>query len=286
MVMSAVRVTTVWLRDMRRLSHVVIGAAVVAGLAYTWRAAWYGEIASAAGGAAATLAVLGAGVLWGVGLRAGLAAVRGQRRLDRIERRLDHVADAQLESQQHVVRLAAQVDRCRRETEDGDRQLQARLEEVQSRLTQRHQGLLTRIETFSKLHDEQAERLERRVSALESAVQRATAPADREPIEDRDWAVEDTPPGERTVAAYTHLVDDGASGDGLEDARESALRRALRLEFASLIHRRDYVAALAKGDEILERFSGTQAAADFRRVRPHLIRRIELAERATRRSLT
>ena len=59
-------------------------------------------------------------------------------------------------------------------------------------------------------------RLERRVAALESAVRRGAAAADTATIDDpsvSDWAAADSPPGERTVAAYEHLVAQESGGD-------------------------------------------------------------------------
>ena len=128
-------------------------------------------------------------------------------------------------------------------------------------------------------HEDQAERLERRVNSLETALRRAMPTADMAMIDDHDWAASDSPPGERTVAAYQHLITQDASADTVSGAAVLAEKRQLRTEFAGLIHRGDYAGALVKGDEIVDRFPESTAARDFRRVRPHLLRRIHLAKR-------
>lgn len=282
-VMSAVWITTVWLRRMRRLTYAVVGPAVAVGLGFTWRAAWHGDVVQAVVGAAATLAMLGAGVMWGAALRAGLATIRTGRRLERLERYFGTMVNIQLKHQDRLEELADGLEESRLQATQTGRDLETKLDQSRRRLTERLDGLLARVGTYSKLHDDQAERLEQRIAALESAVRRGAAVRDVHTFEDRDWAVQDTPPGERTVAAYRQLVEQGAAADG-GTADESAERRALRQEFAGFIHRRDYVKALSAGDQIVERFPHSTAASDFRRVKPHLVRRIELAERAASRS--
>jgi len=281
-----VGLTTVWVRKLRRLISVLVGVCVLAGLAYTWRAAWQADVFRAAIGAASTLAVLSAGAIWAASLRLAMALLGTQRRLGRLERRLASILDIHAEHGERLNELARGLDETRRDQGRTAQNLAARIEENDGRLQRRLQSLLARLETFSRLHDDQAERLERRVAALESAVRRGVAAADAARIDDgsvADWAAADSPPGERTVAAYQHLVTQESGGDSPQrrpgiDA--SAERNRLRHEFARLIHGRDYVAALAKGDEIVDRFPDSNAATDFRRVRPHLIRRIELAESA------
>ena len=282
--MWAAWVTTVWLRRMRWLTYAVVGAGVVVGLGLTWQSAWHGDVVRAAAGSAATLAILGAGVLWGAALRAAVATIRTEGRLERLERRLDVIIVVHAEHQDRLHELADDLEETRLQATDTSRDVQAKLDQGARRFTERIEGLSARVETYSKLHDDQAERLERRVAALEAAGRRSVAVADVHTFEDRDWAVEESPPGERTVAAYRQLVDQDAPADGGTGADESAERHTLRQEFAGFIHRRDYVSALATGDEIVRRFPGSGAASDFHRVRPHLVRRIELAERAAHRT--
>ena len=284
--MERVGLTTVWVRKLRRLISVLVGACALAGLVYTWRAAWQADVFRAVIGAAATLAVLSAGAIWAASLRLGMTMLRTQRHLGRLERRLASILDIHAEHGGRLNKLAAGLDETRRGQERSAQDLTARIEENGGRVERRLQSLLARLETFSGLHDDQAERLERRVAALESAVRRGAAAADAATIDDgsvADWAAADSPPGERTVAAYEHLVVQESGGDSPQRATAtdaSAERNRLRHEFARLIHSQDYVAALAKGDEIVERFPDSNAATDFRRVRPHLIRRIQLAASA------
>ena len=282
--MWAAWVTTVWLRRVRRLTYAVVGAGVVVGLGFTWQSAWHGDVVRAAAGSAATLAVLGVGVIWGAALRAALATIRTERRLERLERRLGVISELHAEHHNRLDKLADGLEEARLQAADANREVHAKLDQGARRFTERIEGLSARVETYSKLHDDRADRLERRLAALEAAGRHGAAVADVHTFEDRDWAVEESPPGERTVAAYRQLVDQDAPADGVTGADESAERHTLRQEFAGFIHRRDYVSALATGDEIVRRFPGSSAASDFQRVRPHLVRRIELAERAAHRA--
>ncbi|HUU85799.1 MAG TPA: hypothetical protein VM243_20065 [Phycisphaerae bacterium] len=281
--MSAVRVTTVWLRRMRRLTYAVVGAAALVSLYFTWLAAWRGDILRAAVASAATLAALGAGIMWAAALRAGLATIRNQRRLERLQQHFATINETHLHQQDRLDDLTDALERGRLQTDHNHREAKAELERTARRLTERLESLLARVETFSRLHDDQAERLERRVAAIESTTRRGDSVADLHTFEDRDWAVDEHPPGERTVAAYRHLVDSQTTADHAAGADRSAERRALRQEFAGCIHRREYASALARGDEIVRRFPDSGAASDFQRVRPHLLRRIELTARTARR---
>ena len=262
-------VTLRWLRGVRRLMLLLIGAPVGIALAYTWRSAWRADVVGA-----------GAGVLCTAWLRLGMALLRDRRHLERLERRLDALSTNHRERLAHLV---AEQERLRGQAEQGERRLAELLEqsrESDRQTQQRIASLQARIETFCKLHDDQADRLDRRIARLEGATRRAAGPADVVNIADSHWASEDTPPGERTVSAFQHLVGQAgaAEADTAERGRATSERQQLALEFASLIHRRDYAAALAKGDEIAGRFPDSTAAADFRRVRPHLVRKIQLLE--------
>jgi hypothetical protein len=269
-------------RKLRRLTYALVGACALVGLAYTWRAAWQADIVRAAIGAASTLAVLIAGALWTGSLRLAMVSLRTQRRLRRSEGRVAAIWGIHVGHGVRLNELATGLDEARREQTRSAGDLAAKIDADRSLLVRRLESLHTRLETFAKLHDGQAERLEQRVSALESAVRRGVAAADAARLDDAsaaDWATDESPPGERTVAAYQHLVAqesraDSVDGDAMYD------KHRLREDFARLIHRRDYVDALAKGDEIVNRFPDSGAASDFRRVRPHLLRRIQLTESA------
>jgi hypothetical protein len=279
-----VELTTVWVRKLRALTQALVGVCAVVGLAYTWRAAWQADVLRAAIGAAATLAVLTAGTVWAGTLRVALAFLRTQRRLARLERRLSAILGAQAAHGTHLLELADGLAEVRQERERTAADLAARIEENDRRLGRTVEGLRARLETFSKLHDDQAERLERRVAALEAASSRHAGAADAAELDDgsvAEWAVPDSPPGERTVVAYRHLVEQDGSGDSVAGAEFASAKRRLREEFAGLVYRQEYAAALAKGDELANRFPDSTAAADFRRVRPHLVRRIQLAESAS-----
>lgn len=265
------------LRRLRRLIYLLIGPTTLAALTYTWWRAWQADLRGAAVGAALTLLTLGAGQAWAATLRVGATLVRAQRRGRLAQDRLDRL-DAGLAG------VAATASDARRRCEHAGGQLETRLAEQTRRLAERFDSLLTRVETFSKLHDEQADRLERRLSSLETAVRRGTLAMDHARIDDRDWSDEGVPPGERTVAAYHQLVHATHSGDSIGGAApgglsddERSLKHALRQEFASFIHLHDYASALTKGDEIVRLFPGSAVAADFQRVRPHLLRRLQRA---------
>jgi hypothetical protein len=275
-------VTTQWLRSLRRLTVVLVGVPVLVALFFTWRSAWRADVLGAAVGAGLTLGILGAGALMSAWQRLGMAIVRGQRRVERAERRLDALARV-LETQATGLtvqqeELRAQADRVDRRVADLAKTDEQRAREAEQRLA----GMDARIEAFCKLHDEQADRLDRRVSRLEAVAGRGTGPADAVRISESHWAADDSPPGERTVSAFEHLVAEpgGTVAGASHDAATSAERQRLRQEFASLIHQRDYAAALDKGDEIASRFPESSAAADFMRVRPHLVRKIRLLETA------
>lgn len=276
--MNLIDLSPGWLRGMRRLAYVFVTAAVLAGLVFTWRAAFRADVARAVLGAAATLGMLVAGVLWMASLRVGVALFRVRRRFDRLERRLSSLFAERLEDGRRVQALTGRLDEVRRQLDSAVDDLAARTQADTRRVVERLEGTVARVETFSGLYDDQAERLERRVSVLESALRRGAASADAAVIEDRGWSLPDAPPGERTVAAYHHLVGQETSEDSPAGEDHEAEKRRLRADFAALIHRRDYAAALVKGDELTRRFADSSAAADFRRVRPHLVRRIQLAE--------
>ncbi len=269
-----------WLRKVRRLTHVLIVAGVLTGLVVTWRAAIQADVLRAAIGAAATLGVLCSGTLWLASIRVGLALVRSLRRCDRLGRRLLGAEEAYAAQQQRLDNLTDELSTACEASRQEAKELADRVDQSHRRVIERVEGVVARVETFSKLHDGQAERLERRVSALESALRRGAASPDVEKIDTRDWADSNAPPGERTVAAYRHLVEQEVPADTTAEADVLAEKRKLRTDFAGLIHDKDYAAALAKGDELVTRFPESTAATDFRRVRPHLVRRIQLAKNA------
>jgi hypothetical protein len=277
--MSLEPVTLRWLRRVRGLTYGLIGGPVAAGLVYTWWSAWRADVSGAVLGAALTLAVLGVGLLCSAWLRLGVAALRGERRVERLERRLEAGADAGRRQDRRLAHVEAELGQQGEQGRQQADQLAHLAEQNDARgrqVEQRLAGMQARIDTFCKLYDEQVDRLERRIARAEQIVRRAAEPADAVRISDSHWAAEDTPPGERTVAAFQHLV--AQDGPGAEDAASvspEAERRRLSQEFAGLIHRREYVEALAKGDEIADRFPESAAAEDFQRVRPHLVRRIQ-----------
>jgi len=267
--------------------HFAVGAGVVAGLGYTWQAAWRGDVLAAVAGSAATLAFLTAGALWGMSLRLGVTLMRTRRQTARLERRQANAIDVKTANSQRHTELVAELNHTRRQLDRGDRELANRINDGQARLAQRLESLLTRMETFCNLRDDQLNRLERRMTELEASLRRGLAPPDVARLDGvigADWAAPDAPPGEGTMAAYQHLVDsEPAAADGGRRAKGSnSEKRRLREEFARLIHERQYTEALAKGDELQRRFPNSTTASDFRRVRPHLVRRIELASRAVR----
>ncbi|MFQ5491878.1 MAG: hypothetical protein ACE5GE_14260 [Phycisphaerae bacterium] len=126
--------------------------------------------------------------------------------------------------------------------------------------------------------------LDRRVAALESVLRHSGG--DAVSLDETHWADDAEPPGQRTMAAYEHLIGRGGLSDSLAGVKLSGEgqddKQAMRLEFAALIHRHDYVGALATGDELVNRHPDSKAALDFRRVRPHLVRKIQLRETAGR----
>lgn len=272
-------VTLWWLRRVRRLTFAVVGVPVGAALVYTWWSAWRADLVGAVVGAALALAVLVVGLLYSAWLRLGIAVLRGERKAKRLERQMEAGADVRRRQDQRLGQVEAdlgQQQEQNRQQADQTARLAEQNEAHRRQVEQQVAGMNARVDTFCKLSGEQLERLDRRVARTEQAVRRAAEPADAVRISDSHWADEDTPPGERTVAAFQHLV--GQTEAGGKDAAGStaaAERRRLSQEFASLIHRRDYVAALAKGDEIANRFPDSAAAADFQRVRPHLVRRIQ-----------
>jgi len=275
--------TAVWVRRLRRWMYVLLAACAVAGLTYTWEAAWQGNVVRALLGAASTFVILAGGALGTGLLQLAMVVLRSERRLERLERGLGGFRGGLVEQGERLDGLAESVQQARALQEQAVDELAKQADERLGRVAARAEGISARLETFSNLHGEQSERLERRVAGLESAVRRQVAAADAAKIDDgfaAHWASAETPPGERTVAAYQHLVDHGAGGDssamhgGVDLATD---KRRLREEFAGLIYRRDYAGALSKGDEIATRYPDSTAATDFRRVRPHLMRRIRLA---------
>ncbi len=282
--MNAQTVTTRWLRKVRRLTWVLIGVPVVVGLGYTWRAAWRAEVLAAAVGAAATLGVLGIGLLFSGLLRVGLGLVRGGRRVARLDRRLGTLCEADGSVRRRLDHLSHDQEKLRGQTDQDARRLGEALKLTEDgirKLEQHLAGIEARVEAFSKLHDDQADRLDRRLARLEGTGRLISGLADSVRI-DSHWADDSTPPGEHTVTAFQHLVGQGTGGEGDAPDRSSVAseRQRLRLDFASLIHRHEYEAALMVGDELANRFADSAAAADFRRVRPHLVRKIQLLKTA------
>ncbi|MCP4248288.1 MAG: hypothetical protein GY778_14675 [bacterium] len=290
--MNSLGVTTRWVRRLRGLMVLLVGTCAAVGLGFTWRAAWRGEVLDAALGAAATLAVLAAASLWSAALRLAPAVLRAQRRMVRLERRLGLLTDRYAGQGDRLAELAQRLHASEQTGERIRSQMIEKIDAIQAGLGKRFEALLVRLETFAKLHDGQTERLDRRMAALEKAWQQGAGRPDAARLDEvmaADWASPEEPPGQRTVAAYQQLVEPGSSADpavGQSVATADAIsdKRRLRSEFAQLIHRRDYRGALAKGDEIDRRFPNSTAAVDFRRVRPHLARRIELAEAAKTKS--
>lgn len=248
-----------WLRRVRRLTYGIIGIFAVSGLAMTWRAALNGRVAEALAGAVVTLCVLGTGMVWSVSVRVSLNQLRLRRRLVRLERRMGV----------STPRSGGQIKRFR----VGQGPVDARIG-----------SLVARLERFCDLQEESASRMNLRVSTLES--QARPSGGDAVSLEETHWADQQDPPGQRTLAAYQHLTGRGGLSDSLAGIKFSHEgeddKQAMRLEFAALIHRHDYHGALATGDELVNRYPESKAASDFRRVRPHLVRKIQIRATASK----
>lgn len=248
-----------WLRRVRRLTYGIIGIFAVLGLAMTWRAALNGRVVEALAGAVVTLCVLGTGMVWSVSVRLSLNLLRLRRRLIRLERRLGI------------------------STSRGGQPI-AKVRSGQGLADGRMAGLIARLERFCDVQEESANRMDRRVSTLESVGRHSSG--DALSLEETHWADEQDPPGQRTLAAYEHLTGRGGLSDSLAGVTFSHEgqddKQAMRLEFAALIHRHEYHGALATGDELVNRYPESKAASDFRRVRPHLVRKIQLRETASK----
>lgn len=257
--MNLAPISNQWLRRVRRLTYGIIGIFAVLGLGLTWRAALSGRVAEALAGAVVTLCVLGTGMVWSVSVRLSLNLLRLRRRLVRLERRMGV----------STPRSGGQIKRFRM----GKGPVDARIG-----------SLIARLERFCDVQEESADRIDRRVSTLESVVRHSGE--DALSLEETHWADEKEPPGERTLAAYQHLTGRGGLSDSLAGAtlahEGNDDKQAMRLEFAALVHRHEYHGALATGDELVNRYPESKAAADFRRVRPHLVRKIQLRETASR----
>ncbi|MCH7813950.1 MAG: hypothetical protein IID40_08010, partial [Planctomycetes bacterium] len=268
--MNSLGVTTRWVRRLRSLMVLLVATCALAGLAFIWRAAWRGEVLEAALGAAGTLAVLAAAALWAAVLRLAPTVLRTQRRMARLEHRLGLLTDLHAEQGDHLTELTHRLSASEHDSERLRSQMIEQVNAIQAGLGNRFEALRVRLETFTKLHDGQTERLDQRMTALEKAWQQGAGRPDAARLDEvmaADWASPDEPPGQRTVAAYRQLVEPGSSADtavgqSVATAEATSDKRRLRSEFAHLIHRQDYRGALATGDEIDRRFPNSTAAAD------------------------
>lgn len=265
--------TSRWLRRVRRLALAWASVPVTAGLAFTWWAAVQGQVLQAAVAASATLVVLGVAFLASAWLRVAAATLRTGRRLDRIEHRLSAAMEFQFAL--HSGPSASSLERHRQQIEHKAERLNAAMEAIDARrreLEHRLSEAQATVENACSQYEEQADRFEQDFSPS----QRSPADVrDEVSLADSHWADDDTPPGERTLTAFKHLIEQ--KGDGKRSAAAQTRADKLRLsqEFASLIHRRSYAEALSKGDEIVNRYPDSTIASDFRRVRPHLVRKIQ-----------
>ncbi len=255
--MISVSLSVDWIRRVRTRVIALLSAAVAATLVYEMYCLVNRDLRGVVIGASGTLGILGIGMIWTWALKLAVALIRNQRRLGRIE----YKAAA---SGEHAPLTTAPKDTSKDE---------------------RFATLVGRVEQFCDSQEDKAHRMERRLAALESLARRAGTAADLFALDETDWNEEESP-GENTLTAFSFLLDEAAPGEsvaGVALKPDSIIeKRALRLEFAALIHRRDYSGALSTGDELSNRFPESKAANDFRRVRPHLVRKIQFTETNSR----